>query len=150
MLGKKEMEDFDKSGELNSIIGRGSAIEGNLKVQSSMRVDGRIKGQIQVTDSLVVGKDGDIDGEIRAKNIIVGGRVKGKIFASGKVVLEAKSSFYGELKTSKLVIDEGAIFEGVCSMTDDGKLLALPEGTTVSERPRPSERLGRPEVQINR
>lgn len=127
MLGKKEMEDFDKSAELNSILGRGSAIEGNLKVQSSMRVDGRIKGQIQVTDSLVVGKDGEIDGEIRAKNIIVGGRIKGKIFASGKVVLEAKSSFQGELKTSKLVIDDGALFDGTCTMSDSAKILALPD-----------------------
>ena len=139
MLGKKEMEDFEKSGELNSIIGRGSVIEGNLKVQSSMRVDGRIKGQVQVTDSLVVGKDGEIDGEIRAKNIIVGGRVKGKIFASGKVVLEAKSSFQGELKTSKLVIDDGAVFDGTCSMSDGAKILALPESgenrQAVSDRP---------------
>jgi cytoskeletal protein CcmA (bactofilin family) len=127
MLGKKEMEDFDKSAELNSILGRGSAIEGNLKVQSSMRVDGRIKGQIQVTDSLVVGKDGEIDGEIRAKNIIVGGRIKGKIFASGKVVLEAKSSFQGELKTSKLVIDDGALFDGTCTMSESAKILALPD-----------------------
>jgi cytoskeletal protein CcmA (bactofilin family) len=84
------------------------------------------------------------------KNAIVGGKIKGKIFASGKVVLESKSSFHGELKTSKLVIDEGAIFEGVCSMTDDGKMLALPEGAALADRARSGERLVRPEVQINR
>jgi cytoskeletal protein CcmA (bactofilin family) len=67
--------------------------------------------------------------------------VKGKVFASGKVVLEAKSTFHGELKTSKLVIDEGALFEGVCSMTDDGKLLALPEGVNPPDRVRAPERL---------
>jgi cytoskeletal protein CcmA (bactofilin family) len=150
MLGKKDMDDFEKSGDLNTIIGKGSAVEGSVKVQSSLRVDGRIKGQVSTTDSLVIGKEGEIEGEVRVKNAIVGGKIKGKIFASGKVVLEAKSSFYGELKTSKLVIDEGAIFEGVCSMTDDGKVLALPEGAMLSERARPSERLGRPEVQINR
>ena len=150
MLGKKDMDDFEKSGDLNTIIGKGSAVEGTLKVQSSLRVDGRIKGQVSTTDSLVIGKEGEIEGEIRVKIAIVGGKIKGKIFASGKVVLEAKSSFYGELKTSKLVIDEGAIFEGVCSMTDDGKVLALPEGTTFSDRARPAERLGRPEVQVNR
>ncbi|MCG3120871.1 MAG: hypothetical protein ALAOOOJD_03766 [bacterium] len=150
MLGKKDMDDFEKSGDLNTIIGKGSAVEGTVKVQSSLRVDGRIKGQVSTTDSLVIGKEGEIEGEVRVKNAIVGGKIKGKIFASGKVVLEAKSSFYGELKTSKLVIDEGAIFEGVCSMTDDGKMLALPEGASLSERGRPTERLGRPEVQVNR
>jgi cytoskeletal protein CcmA (bactofilin family) len=150
MLGKKDMDDFDKSGDLNTIIGKGSVVEGTVKVQSSLRVDGRIKGQVSTTDSLVIGKEGEIEGEVRVKHAIVGGRIKGKIFASGKVVLEAKSAFHGELKTSKLVIEEGAIFEGVCSMTDDGKMLALPEGATGQDRVRPGERIARPEVQINR
>ncbi len=127
MLGRKDMEDFDKSGDLNTIIGKGSVIEGNIKVQNSMRVDGRVKGQILASDSIVVGKEGDIEGELRVKNIIIGGRVKGKIFASGKVVLEARSVFQGELKTSKLVIDDGATFDGTCSMTEGGKILALPD-----------------------
>ncbi len=149
MLGKKDMDDFDKSGDLNTIIGKGSVVEGTVKVQSSLRVDGRIKGQVSTTDSLVIGKEGEIEGEVRVKHAIIGGRIKGKIFASGKVVLEAKSAFHGELKTSKLVIEEGAIFEGVCSMTDDGKMLALPEGASAADRGRP-ERIGRPEVQVNR
>lgn len=127
MLGRKDMEDFDKSGDLNTIIGKGSVIEGNIKVQNSMRVDGRVKGQILASDSIVVGKEGDIEGELRVKNIIIGGRVKGKIFASGKVVLEARAVFSGELKTSKLVIDDGAVFDGTCSMTEGGKILALPD-----------------------
>ncbi len=150
MLGKKDMDDFDKSGDLNTIIGKGSVVEGTVKVQSSLRVDGRIKGQVSTTDSLVIGKEGEIEGEIRVKHAIVGGRIKGKIFASGRVVLEAKSAFHGELKTSKLVIEEGAIFEGVCSMTDDGKMLALPEGAGGADRVRHGERIARPEVQINR
>lgn len=127
MLGKKESEDFDRSGDLNTIIGKGSVVEGNVKVQNSMRVDGRIKGQVMASDSIVVGKEGEIEGELRVKNIIIGGRVKGKIFASGKVVLEARSVFQGELKTAKLVIDDGATFDGTCSMTEGGKILALPE-----------------------
>ena len=58
MLGKKDMDDFDKSGDLNTIIGKGSVVEGTVKVQSSLRVDGRIKGQVSTTDSLVIGKEG--------------------------------------------------------------------------------------------
>lgn len=149
MLGKKEMDDFDKSGDLNTIIGKGSVIEGNLKVQNSMRVDGRVKGQILASDSIVVGKEGDIDGELRVKNIIIGGRVKGKIFASGKVVLEARSVFQGELKTAKLVIDDGAVFDGTCSMTDSGKILALPESAD-GRQLLGSERPTQKEVVVNR
>ena len=116
MLGKKS-EDFNDSGNLNTIIGKGSSIDGTMKVNSTLRVDGRVKGNVTTTDSLVLGKDGVINGEVVVRNAIIGGKLKGKLTASGKVVLEAKSVFNGELKTTKLVIDEGAIFEGNCSMS---------------------------------
>jgi len=116
MLGKKSMDDFSQSSNLNTIIGKGSSFEGTLNVQSTLRVDGRIKGKVKTSDSLVIGKDGSINGEVVVRNAIVGGKLKGKLVASGKVVLEANSVFSGELKTTKLVIDEGAIFEGNCSM----------------------------------
>lgn len=116
MLGKKNFDDFNSSGSLNTIIGKGSSFEGKLKVQSTLRVDGKIKGNITTSDSLVIGKEGDVDGDISVRNAIIGGKLKGKLTAEGKVVLEANSIFKGELKTTKLVIDEGAIFEGNCSM----------------------------------
>lgn len=116
MLGKKDSEVFGSSGNLNTIIGKGSSFDGKLKVQSTLRVDGKVKGNITTGDSLVVGKEGEIDGEVSVRNAIIGGKLKGKLSANGKVVLEANSVFKGELRTSKLVIDEGAIFEGNCSM----------------------------------
>lgn len=122
MLGKKDEQVVGKSGELNTIIGKGSSLEGTLKVENSIRVDGKIKGHITTTDSLVIGKEGDIEGEIIARNAIVGGRVRGKINATGKIVLESKAFFQGEMKTSRLVIDDGAVFDGRCSMQKDGKL----------------------------
>ena len=121
MLGKKTSEEFTNSGNLNTIIGKGSTFEGNLKVQSTLRVDGKIKGDITTSDSIFVGKDGNIDGEVKVRNAIIGGKFKGKLHASGKVVLEANSTFSGELMTSKLVIDEGAVFEGNCSMNSSDK-----------------------------
>lgn len=116
MLGKKS-EDFSNSGNLNTIIGKGSSIDGTLKVNSTLRVDGRVKGNVTTTDSLIIGKDGMINGDVVVRNAIIGGTLKGKLTASGKVILEAKSVFNGELKTTKLVIDEGAVFEGHCSMS---------------------------------
>jgi cytoskeletal protein CcmA (bactofilin family) len=131
MLTRKDPNEADRnSGELNTIIGRGSVIEGTLTVQSSLRVDGKIIGTVQVADSLIVGKDGEIEGEVRVKNAVIGGKVKNKIIASGKVVLEAKSAVYGEVKTSRLVIDEGAIFEGKCTMGEEGKSPLITESAS--------------------
>lgn len=128
-MGRKDEDTMAKSGDLNTIVGKGSLLEGTLKVENSIRVDGRIKGDVTTTESLVIGKEGDIDGEIIAKNAIIGGRVRGKISATGKVVLEAKAMFQGEMKTARLVIDDGAVFDGRCSMQKDGKLPFEPKLT---------------------
>ncbi len=114
------MKDIEKTGELNTILGKGSNFEGNITVEHSLRVDGRLKGDIKSGDTLVVGKDGEINGNSKVKNLVLGGKIKGTVEAAGKVVLESKSEFRGELKTGKLVIDEGAIFDGRCSMTEAG------------------------------
>lgn len=121
-MSKKDEDGISRSGDLNTIVGKGSSLEGTLKVENSVRVDGRIKGNLTTTELLVIGKDGEIEGDIIAKNAIIGGRVRGKVSATGKVVLESKAVFMGELKTSRLVIDDGAIFDGRCSMQRDGKL----------------------------
>ncbi len=120
-MSKKDEDGIARSGDLNTIVGKGSSLEGTLKVENSVRVDGRIKGNLTTTELLVVGKEGEIEGDIIAKNAIIGGRVRGKVSATGKVVLESKAVFQGELKTARLVIDDGAIF-GRCSMQRDGKL----------------------------
>ena len=121
-MGRKDDDTIAKSGDLNTIVGKGSSLEGTLKVENSLRVDGRIKGHVTTTESLVIGKEGEIEGEIIAKNAIIGGRVRGKISTTGKVVLETKAMFQGEMKTARLVIDDGAVFDGRCSMQKDGKL----------------------------
>ena len=136
MLGKREVVENDRSGELNTIIGKGSIIEGLIIVQNSIRIDGRVQGQVQASDSLVVGKEGEIEGEIKARNAIIGGRVKNRVLATGKVVLEAHAVVHGEVKTSKLVIDEGAVFDGNCAMSDNSRPLAVPENGKPDERGR--------------
>ena len=152
MLSRKDPNEVERgggSGELNTIIGRGSVIDGTLTVQSSLRVDGKIIGAVNVADSLIVGKEGEIEGEVRVKNAVIGGKVKNKIIASGKVVLEAKSVVYGEVITSRLVIDEGAVFEGRCTMGEEGKTTVVGDNNTRNNRPG-VEVLGRPEVAVVR
>jgi cytoskeletal protein CcmA (bactofilin family) len=136
MLGKRDVIENERSGELNTIIGKGTVIEGLLAVQNSLRIDGRVTGQVQVTDSLVVGKDGEIEGEVKVKNAIIGGRVRNRVLATGKVVLESHATVHGEVKTTKLVIDEGAVFDGNCAMSENGRPMALPDQTKPDERGR--------------
>jgi cytoskeletal protein CcmA (bactofilin family) len=113
------MKANEKSGELSTILGKGSVFEGKLKVEHTLRVDGKFTGDITTSDTLIIGKEGNVNGNIKAKTLIVGGTLSGAAEIKEKLVLESKSEFHGEMKTAKLVIDEGAIFDGRCSMKYD-------------------------------
>lgn len=101
--------------ELN-FIGKGTYIEGNIKTESSLRIDGVVKGKLICKNTLTLGENGQIEGDVEAANAIVGGKIKGKIIVGDKLVLESKSSLKGELKAKKLIIDEGALFDGTSDM----------------------------------
>lgn len=103
------------SAELN-FIGKGTVVEGNVSTESSIRIDGKIKGSLSCKNTLTIGENGEIEGDVDATNAIVGGRIKGKVIVKEKLVLESKSSLRGELKAKKLIIDEGATFDGTSDM----------------------------------
>jgi cytoskeletal protein CcmA (bactofilin family) len=123
-----EHQDSERAnGEINTVIGRGSVIEGTFTVQNSVRIDGKVRGPVDVGGLLILGSGGEIDGVVRARDAIIGGTIKNKILASGRVTLEPKSVVQGEVNTSRLIIEEGATFEGKCVVGQNGKPLALPE-----------------------
>ncbi len=102
-------------GAMNTIIGKGSKLEGKMNVAQSIRIDGSFKGEINATDTLIVGTTGELtDVSISVKNAIVGGKIKGNITASSKVTLESSSRLEGDLTAKLLVIEEGSLFTGNC------------------------------------
>ena len=103
------------STELN-FIGKGTVINGEILTESSVRVDGKVKGKIICKNKLTIGETGEVEGEIEATNANVGGKINGKIYIKQKLILESKSSLIGELRASKLIIDEGAVFQGTSDM----------------------------------
>ena len=97
---------------MNTLIGKGSVLEGKIKIEGVARIDGKIKGEIEVTDSLVIGTTAEIEADITAKSAVIGGKVTGKIFAPEKVELQSKSMIIGEITTKNLIIEDGAVFQG--------------------------------------
>jgi cytoskeletal protein CcmA (bactofilin family) len=83
-----------------------------------------------------VGETGEIEGEIQANNAIIGGKIKGKLFIKQKLVLEARSSMIGELKASKLIIDEGAVFQGTSDMGLGDKVAPMKSVTDKENGPK--------------
>ena len=102
-----------------NIVAHGSRFEGKITSPGSLRVDGQVTGDISLTGDLVIGANGDINGNVEAQTVTVGGKITGNITAKAKLVLENKARIKGDIRASKLVIDEGAFFDGKCDMSGE-------------------------------
>ena len=100
-----------------SLVSAGTAIEGKIRTEGSIRVDGKVVGDIIAKANAAVGATGMIEGTITAKSISLAGKVNGSVTAADKLTLEGKSIMRGEIRASRLVVDEGAMFDGQCGMT---------------------------------
>ncbi len=120
-MAKSDRSSFSSGvSELSTILGADAQFEGKLTVKQSMRVDGRVKGELTSSETITIGSNGSVEGDITAKDVIVGGKVTGRLTASGKTVLERSSVLKGDLKTKRLVVEEGAVFNGNSDMGDTG------------------------------
>lgn len=93
-----------------------TALQGDITGNSNVRVAGKIKGSIVIQGDLVIEKSGSVEGEIQAKTATVAGSIQGNIQCSEKLILEQTSSLVGNIHTKQLVIENGAHFQGNCSM----------------------------------
>jgi cytoskeletal protein CcmA (bactofilin family) len=123
----------NQSHELN-FIGGGTFLEGSIETQGSLRIDGKVKGMVKSGDTLTVGTDGEITGEVHVKNAIVGGRIEGDVVVEEKLILEATSYLNGNVKTNKLIIDEGAFFSGKSQMGKNADNKEKVSSTPVEEK----------------
>jgi cytoskeletal protein CcmA (bactofilin family) len=101
---------------LDTIIGKGSIIEGTIQVQGGLRIDGKVKGKISSTESLTIGEGGVVEANLNTKVAVIGGNVIGNVIASEKIELQSKAKVEGEITTKNLLIEEGAVFHGNCNM----------------------------------
>lgn len=105
---------------LYTILGEGTVFEGSMNVPHNVRVDGSFKGRIETSEVITIGGSGIVNADIKAKSAIVGGQIVGNLMVEDRVELEEKSSLIGDLKAKDLIINEGAVFHGNCSMNNGG------------------------------
>lgn len=103
-------------GEINTLLGKGSEFEGKLTFEGTVRVDGKLSGEIFSDDVLVVGEGAELHAEIDIGEIIIQGLVVGNIRARRAVEIHAPGKVKGDITTPSLQIDKGVIFEGKCFM----------------------------------
>jgi cytoskeletal protein CcmA (bactofilin family) len=104
------------SEEWTGFIDQGVTMEGTLQVTGTFRVDGNIKGNIISEQTLILGENAKVEGQIEGNRVVIAGRYDGVIFAKGRVEIQAKGVVTGEVHSPCLVIDPGGIFDGRCHM----------------------------------
>ena len=122
------MADKKQGNDDLSLVGAGTLIEGKIKTDGSIRVDGTLIGEIVAKASAAIGLTGAVEGGVMAKNVTIAGKVKGTVTATEKLTLEGKSITRGDIRASKLIVDEGATFDGQCAMTSQNG--AIKEGSS--------------------
>ncbi|HOV98607.1 MAG TPA: polymer-forming cytoskeletal protein [Bacteroidota bacterium] len=101
-----------------NLVGEGTVVEGKIRSQGSVRIDGKLVGDVNANESVAIGLHGEVEGNVSGKNVTVGGKVHGTITAAEKVVFEGKSIIRGDVRATRLVVDEGSIFDGKISMAE--------------------------------
>jgi cytoskeletal protein CcmA (bactofilin family) len=104
-----------------NLIGAGTTINGEIKSNGDIRIDGTLSGKVHSKGKVVVGNTGVIEGEIYCQNADFSGNINAKVEVSELLTLKATSKLKGEITTNKLAIEPGARFTGTCNM-DKGQI----------------------------
>lgn len=138
MFGReKERDDkISLSGyTISTIVGMDTVIEGDIKTDSSVRIEGELIGNVRTKGVVVLSQCGKIKGSVVAENMIVAGIVEGNLNIADKVNIEPTGEVYGDIITKRLLIDEESIFQGKCTMNrDKSKALAVEEMSDEEEK----------------
>jgi cytoskeletal protein CcmA (bactofilin family) len=107
--------------EITAFLGKGTEFKGVLSFEGTIRIDGKVEGEIISKDTLIAGDGAYLQGEISVGVLISSGKTAGNIIASQKVHLVAPGNIQGSIKTPKLIIEEGVTFDGKCEMAAEKK-----------------------------
>lgn len=121
----KKAKGHPEVGETVAFLGKGTDFRGVLHFEGTIRVDGRLEGEVFTKDTLIVGESADITGNLNVGTIITSGRITGNIIATGAAHFVAPGSFTGDISAQILNVDEGFSFNGRCDMKKDQKVAHL-------------------------
>jgi len=106
----------------DTLVGRHTEIQGRLVLQESVRIDGRVVGNIEapreVSSTVVIGATGEVQGDIMAHRVVVAGKIAGQIHALERVELHQGCLVQGDIKYGSIAIEHGARVQGLLLQVD--------------------------------
>lgn len=101
-----------------SIIAAGTSIDGDIETEGVIRVEGRVEGAIQAGRQVLIGRQGEVHGNITTREAVVGGKVEGTINASERLEVQSTSVITGDINTRAIAVVEGGRINGSVRITD--------------------------------
>ena len=110
------MNKIDSGIKISGFIDKETEIIGDIKFKENFRIDGVFKGKILSGGGLIIGETGEVEADIEVISIAINGRVKGSIKAKEKIEIFSKGRVIGSVAAPKMIIEDGAFFQGSCQM----------------------------------
>jgi cytoskeletal protein CcmA (bactofilin family) len=110
---------------IDSLIGTGTTVEGDVNFVGGLRIDGKVKGNVVAFDDkpgmLVVSEHAEVEGEIRVHHVVINGAVIGPIYAAESLELQPKANITGDVHYKSLEMQLGAVVQGRLMFEAEGR-----------------------------
>ncbi|MDP5276687.1 bactofilin family protein [Chengkuizengella axinellae] len=122
MFKKSELDP----NSIDTVIGKETTFEGELKTQASLRIEGQVSGDIHCTGDLTIGVDAIVQSNIKAKNVITSGIIRGTVHTNGLLSISKTGKVYGDISVGSIKVEEGGVFSGESKMEETKNITAIP------------------------
>ena len=114
-LGEKHAQDAGNDQNF-TFLGKGVDFKGIVNFDGTIRIDGRVEGEVHTTGTLIVGEQAVVKGIISAAVLMTSGKINGTVTATAKVQIQKPGILIGDIRTPGISIEDGAHFHGMCDM----------------------------------
>lgn len=106
---------------MDTVIGEFSNFIGNIDSEGSVKILGKIEGDIKASGDVYIEPTSSVKGNIYGSNVYISGTINGNVLSKGILHLMSQAKLYGDIEVNSIVTDEGAIFHGNCKMIEVNK-----------------------------
>jgi cytoskeletal protein CcmA (bactofilin family) len=137
LLSRRASAPQQTPGSGYSLLDSQLTVDGDIDTQGSLRIDGRLNGSIRRADTVVLGAGASMNGDVYAREVIVGGTLTGNVYATERVELQVTAIVTGDITAQVVVVQEGGVVNGRVEMQAPSELditgakggeLSIPQG----------------------
>jgi cytoskeletal protein CcmA (bactofilin family) len=112
LFSKQPVQVPDPQSVGYSVFDAQMSVDGDVETEASLRIDGRMRGNVRSAGVVVVAAGASVNGGVAAREVIVGGRITGNVTATERVELLESAAIIGDIEASAIMIREGGSVDG--------------------------------------